>query len=114
MTIDLTPNQVKVMRIIEDGVGGLSPTYKEIAERSGLAAASSAFRVVDILESRGYVRRGVGSRNITVLKRLPSRAGINISTEVLDHVTKAANARGQDIGTYIEDALMAVAGADLF
>jgi len=78
----LTPVQIQAMRYIEDysDLHGFVPTYQEIADFAGLASKSGAYRLVNCLEARGYVRRTPGgARAMEIVRRLsgPARPRID-------------------------------------
>lgn len=62
----LTPNQKKILSFIERyfSKNGFAPSYKEIASKFGLKSDGSVAQYLDVLEEKGYISRGEGSRQI--------------------------------------------------
>lgn len=71
MPAGLTPVMSTVLaflRSFQASHAGEMPTCDEIAAAIGMKSKSGVFRVLNLLEDRGYVRRGRGARNIELIE----------------------------------------------
>lgn len=80
----LTPRQAEALAFIrrfQEAQPGVAPTFSEIADGLGLASRSSASRLLDGLEERGFIRRLPNrARCIEIVDRSPLA---HVSTEDL-------------------------------
>lgn len=66
----LTHQQLKALNFIKEytrDTGGVSPTYQEIANGLSLKSKSGVVRLIDGLETRGYISRSARARSIMLL-----------------------------------------------
>ncbi len=63
----MTPLQSEVYDYVRDVIGdnGISPTYNEIHTVCGLSSVSQAYKVIDSLIKKGYLKKeGHGNRQL--------------------------------------------------
>jgi SOS-response transcriptional repressor LexA len=67
----LTAKQLKVLKIIKDGIAnGKAPMFKEIAEQMGFVATSNSAKYIAALERKGFISRTrCKRRSIVLLER---------------------------------------------
>lgn len=81
----MTKRQADCLRAIEDlTVGGMSPSYDEIAARLGITSKGEVCRLVGALEQRGRIRRHrKRSRALEVMSAVvPGQSKVEIADEI--------------------------------
>lgn len=68
--VKLTQKQEDFFNILADYIRRerIPPTNREILKMMGLKSPRSVAQYLDVLEERGYIKRGKGARNIKILK----------------------------------------------
>ena len=68
-TLPLTIRQTQILAVLRDAMKrkGYAPTVREIGSAVGLHSTSSVTNQLRELEDKGYIRRGVGPRALTIL-----------------------------------------------
>ena len=68
----MTPLQLNVYHFIEERIeyNGLSPTYNEIYKTCELSSISHAYKVIESLIKKGYLKKeGHGNRQLMLTKQ---------------------------------------------
>ena len=72
----LTPVQLDTLRLIDEWIAGfgVAPTFDEMQHELELSSRASVFRILSILEEKGWIARSPRrARMITVLHKPPDR-----------------------------------------
>lgn len=112
----LTRKQLDVLTFIREftGANSVSPTYAEIAARFGFKSKSSVSRVVEGLESRGFIfRRKHLERSIEVRRMPESILTVNVPAHLRGRVLDYCAQNRIAVGTLVAEALAAYLGAGL-
>lgn len=112
----LTRQQLSALTFIRDftEANSVSPTYTEIAAHMGLMSKSSVSRLVDGLESRGFIfRRKHLERGIEVRRMPEVPASVYIPLHLREKVAAVCAREGIAVGTLVAEALAAYLGAGL-
>lgn len=88
----ITPRQIAVLDFIADYIGKnhCAPSFEEIAAGVGVTSLATVHQKVKRLEELGYIKRGLGPRNITVLKH-PDEAHCPMCHQAIENKQDAAH-----------------------
>lgn len=81
----LTRRQHQLLTFLHDRIalGGVSPSFDEMAEALGLASKANIFRLLSALEIRGFVRRSHRRARAVEVIRMPGDGQTPVGPDIL-------------------------------